>query len=239
MSKPKYLQIAEVLQQHIESGKLGAGAVLPREQDLQREFAVSRVTIRKALAQLVEQDLLYRVQGSGTYVKSRKARHNALRLSGFLEEVSAQGKVPTNRVLRFELIGADAQLAQRLNVDEDEQIYAISRLRLIDGEPEMLEQTWMPLSLFPDLSVDVMTHSKYHYIEQVKGMHIALSRQSVFPDVADESLAELLKIPVGQPILRVLSTGEFDSGAVFEYTVNYYRVNQYSFDFVAYRAREG
>lgn len=239
MNRPRYLQIAEQLEQQINSGVLAVGSMLPTEQELQHQFGVSRVTIRKAMAVLVEADRLNRVRGSGTYVKAPQAEHNAFQLSGFVEEVSAQGKTPSSRLLHFSVNEADERLMRKLQLSDDQaQIYEITRLRLIDGEPEILERTYMPLHLFPDLSVEVMMHSKYHYIEQQKGLRISLSRQDVIPECASRDVAELLHIPERHPVLKVCSVSELEDGRPFEYTVHYFRVNQYRFRFVARRGLE-
>ncbi|MCY9852085.1 GntR family transcriptional regulator [Vibrio mediterranei] len=235
MSKPRYLQIADTLIEKISNGELSAGSILPTEGELQKEFDVSRVTIRKAMQLLVDKDLLFRQRGSGTYVKAPKAQHNALQLSGFVEEVSAQGKTPSSKIITFELIECNELVAGKLDVSIGEEVYSIRRLRMIDDEPEVLEHTYLPVSLFPDLSIKAMRSSKYDYIEKTKGLKIKLSRQSIKPEILDKKTADELNMDMADPVIRVDSVGELESGIVFEYTVHYFRVNQYSFDYIAYR----
>ncbi|MCF4172273.1 GntR family transcriptional regulator [Vibrio sp. McD22-P3] len=235
MSKPRYLQIADTLIEKISNGELSAGSILPTEGELQKEFDVSRVTIRKAMQLLVDKDLLFRQRGSGTYVKAPKAQHNALQLSGFVEEVSAQGKTPSSKIITFELIECNELVADKLKVSIGEEVYSIRRLRMIDDEPEVLEHTYLPVSLFPDLSIKAMRSSKYDYIEKTKGLKIKLSRQSIKPEILNKKTADELNMDMADPVIRVDSVGELESGIVFEYTVHYFRVNQYSFDYIAYR----
>ncbi|GAM66816.1 transcriptional regulator [Vibrio sp. JCM 19236] len=204
MNKPRYLQIADTLIERISSGELPAGSMLPTEGELQQEFDVSRVTIRKAMQKLVEKDLLFRQRGSGTYVKAPKAQHNALQLSGFVEEVSAQGKTPSSKIITFELIECDELVAEKLELDLGEEVYSIRRLRLIDDEPEVLEHTFLPVALFPDLSISAMRSSKYDYIEKTKGLQIKLSRQSIKPQILDIATANELNIEVSQPVIRLI-----------------------------------
>lgn len=238
MAKPKYLQIAEQLINQIDNGELPAGSILPTEGELQKEFKVSRVTIRKSMQVLVSKDLLFRQRGSGTYVKKRKACHNAFQLKGFVEEVSKQGKTPGSRLLTFEMIRSNAQIAEKLDLEQGDEVYSIRRLRLIDGEPEILEHTYMPVNLFPDLSINIMRTSKYDYIEKEKGLKIKLSRQSAKPEILTGEIARELNIEDGQPVIRVDSVGELEDGTAFEFTIHYFRVYQYSFDFVSIRALE-
>ncbi|WP_375749270.1 GntR family transcriptional regulator [Vibrio sp. HN007] len=236
MNKPRYLQIAEQLIDQISSGELAGGSILPTEGELQERFGVSRVTIRKSMKILVEKDLLYRKRGSGTYVKPPKATHNAIQLSGFVEEVSKQGKEPSSKIITFELVESDTIIAEKLGIIEGDEVYSIRRLRLIDGEPEILEHTYMPVNMFPDLSIGAMRSSKYEYIEKTKGLKIQLSRQSARPEILANPIAKELNVEEGYPVIRVDSTGELDDGRVFEYSIHYFRLNQYSFDYVAYRA---
>lgn len=235
MNKPRYLQIADILIERISSGELEAGSILPTEGALQKEFDVSRVTVRKAMQVLVDKDLLFRQRGSGTYVKAPKAQHNALQLTGFVEEVSAQGKTPSSKIITFELIECDEIVAGKLNLDVGEEVYSIRRLRLIDDEPEVLEHTFLPVAMFPDLSIKAMRSSKYDYIEKSKGLKIKLSRQSIKPQILDKETASELNMNAADPVIRVDSVGELEGGDVFEFTIHYFRVNQYSFDYIAYR----
>ena len=79
-----------------------------------------------------------------------------------------------------------------------------------------------------------MQGSKYEYIE-AKGMKIAQSKQTVMPEIADKKINKQLGVEDGSPLLKVISVGEFDDGTIFEYSVNYFKLNQYSFEFIAKR----
>ncbi|UJF17732.1 GntR family transcriptional regulator [Vibrio sp. SS-MA-C1-2] len=235
MQKPRYLQIADDLIEQIRDGVLVEGSILPTEQQLQEQYQVSRVTIRKSMKVLVDQDLLYRVRGSGTYIKAPKVQHNAIELNGFNEEVTAQGKTPSSKIITFELQQAEPTIAQKLAINEGDEIFSIRRLRLINDKPEVLEHTYMPVALFPDLNIEVMRNSKYQYVEQQKGLKIKLSKQSAKPIVADDIVADKLAITVGTPILKIDAVGLLSNDQPFEYTEHYFLVSQYSFDFVSYR----
>ncbi|BFN32078.1 GntR family transcriptional regulator [Vibrio harveyi] len=233
--KPKYIEIAEHLEQQIKNGELAPKSMLPKESDLQAQFSVSRVTIRKSLKILVDNGLISRSRGSGTYINDLKAKHNALHLLGFIEEVSCQGKTPSSQVIKFELKKPSSIVAERLGLELDSDTFEIHRLRCINDEPEIYEITHMPASLFPDLSLAVMSASKYEYVENEKGLTISKSRQSVQPYLLDKDLAKHLNAKVNSPILKVESTGYLSCGSPFEYSIQYFRLNQYSFDFTSTR----
>ncbi|AEX24975.1 GntR family transcriptional regulator [Vibrio sp. EJY3] len=234
--KPKYIEIAEYLEQQIKEGVLEPKSMLPKESVLQEQFSVSRVTIRKSLKILVDNGLISRSRGSGTYINDPKAQHDALHLLGFIEEVSRQGKSPSSQVVKFELKKPSPRIAEKLGVDLRDDTYEIHRLRCINDEPEIYEITHMPADLFPDLSVAIMSGSKYEYIEKEKGLTITKSRQSVKPYILDETLAKQLNEKAESAILQVESTGYLSCGRPFEYTVNFFRLHQYSFDFTSTRS---
>lgn len=233
--KPKYIEIAEYLESQIREGILAPKSMLPKESVLQEQFSVSRVTIRKSLQILVENGLISRSRGSGTYINDLKAQHDALHLLGFIEEVSRQGKVPSSKVLKFELKKPTPIVAERLELDLDDDTFEIHRLRCINDEPEIYEITHMPASLFPELSMAVMNQYKYEYIEKEKGLTISKSRQSAKPYLLDKEMANHLNEKANSAILKVESTGYLKCGKPFEYTINYFRLKQYSFGFTSTR----
>ena len=238
MSKPLYRQIAEAFEQKIRSGELDVDDVLPTEQSLQDMYNVSRVTVRKAIEQLEKQGLVQRIKGSGTYVKYNPAKYDSFQLKGFDENITAQGRTAGTKVIHFQLEPAPSAIAEHLKIEAGTMIFSIIRIRTIDDEPEILEQSYMPLSLFPDLSVEVMQTSKYHYIEKQKGYQISHSRQDLKPVLATDVIAKHLNIKTNHPVIRQRSTSELINGEIFEYSVQYLRGFQYRFEYIARRGLE-
>lgn len=238
MSKPLYRQIADIFEKKIYTGELAVEDILPTEQALQDIYKVSRVTVRNALDLLEKQGLIDRIKGSGTYVKPNAARHDAFQLKGFDEDMASQGCTPGTKVIHFQLESAQPIIAEHLNIEVDTPIFSILRIKTIDEEPEILEQTYMPLALFPDLNVEVMQSSKYRYIEQQKGYQISLSRQKLKSILANKMVAKHLHIKVDSPVLCVSSIGELKDGLIFEYSIQYLRGRRYRFEYVARRGLE-
>ncbi|MFC0179496.1 GntR family transcriptional regulator [Thorsellia kenyensis] len=232
---PKYIEIAEDLHMKIRTGVYPPGAILPKESDLEIIYQVSRITIRKAMQLLNDWHLISRKRGSGTFVRKDNAEHNAFELTGFVEEISNQGKLPSSKILAFELIDADSIVAEKLQITKGVQIYKVKRLRLIDNLPEVLEITYMPFSFFPDLSIEVMMNSKYEYIEKIKGLTIDSSRQIVRAVLLEKDLAEILDVDPLLPVIRVDSVGKLNNSVIFEYSIHYFKGEQYEFAFSAKR----
>ena len=152
-------------------------------------------------------------------------------LRKFLNRVNKPG----SKIITFELIKSNALIADKLGLSKGDEVYSVRRLRLIDDEPEILEQTFLPVSMFPDLSISAMRSSKYDYIEKTKGLKIKLASQSAKAEILTDPIAKELNVDEGYPVIRVDSVGELDDGRVFEYTIHYFRGHQYSFDYIAYR----
>jgi GntR family mannosyl-D-glycerate transport/metabolism transcriptional repressor len=233
--KPMYRQIADVLRERVQRGELKPGDALPTESALQEEFAVSRVTVRQALKQLTQEAIIESIQGSGSYIKEERVNYDIYQLTSFYEKLADRNVETHSDVHVFEAIDAHDSLAATLQVEPGEKIWHVKRVRFIKQKPVTLEETWMPLSLFPDLTWQVMENSKYHFIEQVKKMVIDRSEQEIVPIMPSEEAVTLLGLDPNQPILEKISRGFLSDGRVFEYSRNAFKSDDYKFTLVAKR----
>ena len=233
--KPMYRQIADTLRERIQSGELRPGDALPTESALQEEFAVSRVTVRQALKQLTQEAIIESIQGSGSYVKEERVNYDIYQLTSFYEKLADRNVETHSDVRVFEAIGADESLAEKLQVMPGENVWHVKRVRFIKQKPVTLEETWMPLALFPDLTWEVMENSKYHFIEQTKRMVIDRSEQEIVPVMPSEEMVSLLGLDASRPILEKISRGYLNDGRVFEYSRNAFKSDDYKFTLVAKR----
>jgi GntR family mannosyl-D-glycerate transport/metabolism transcriptional repressor len=233
--KPMYRQIADTLRERVQRGELKPGDALPTESALQEEFAVSRVTVRQALKQLTQEAIIESIQGSGSYVKAERVNYDIYQLTSFYEKLADRNVETHSDVKVFEAIDACQKLADTLQVAEGEKIWHVKRVRFIQQKPVTLEETWMPLSLFPDLTWQVMENSKYHFIEQIKKMVIDRSEQEIVPIMPSEEAVALLGLDPNQPILEKISRGFLSDGRVFEYSRNAFKSDDYKFTLVAKR----
>lgn len=125
--KPLYRQIADRIREQIARGELKHGNALPTESALQTEFGVSRVTVRQALRQLVEQQILESIQGSGTYVKEERVNYDIFQLTSFDEKLSDRHVDTHSEVLIFEVIPADDFLQQQLQITPQDRVACEAR----------------------------------------------------------------------------------------------------------------
>ena len=234
-NKPMYRQIADALREKISAGELKPGDALPTESSLQEAFNVSRVTVRQALKLLTEEHIVESIQGSGTYVKEERVNYDIYQLTGFYEKLADRNVDTHSEVSIFEVLKADAKLAEKLNLSHDDKVWHIKRVRFIKQKPVNLEETWMPLALFPDLTWEVMENSKYHYVEQIKKMVIDRSEQELVPIMPSEEAIAALSLDPAKPILEKVSRGFLKDGRVFEYSRNVFNTDDYKFTLVARR----
>ena len=234
-NKPMYRQIADALREKISAGELKPGDALPTESSLQEAFNVSRVTVRQALKLLTEEQIVESIQGSGTYVKEERVNYDIYQLTGFYEKLADRNVDTHSEVSIFEVLKADAKLAEKLNLSHDDKVWHVKRVRFIKQKPVNLEETWMPLALFPDLTWEVMENSKYHYVEQIKKLVIDRSEQELVPIMPSEEAIAALSLDPAKPILEKVSRGFLKDGRVFEYSRNVFNTDDYKFTLVASR----
>lgn len=234
-SKPIYRQIADDIRNKIQKGEWKAGDALPTEARLREMYSVSRVTVRQAIRLLVEQQILESIQGSGTYVKEAKVNYDIYQLTSFDEKLINHNIHTHSDVLTFTVMTPPPIVAEELSLNEGERVWYVKRLRYLGDKAVTLEETWMPLSLFPDLTFQVMEGSKYVWIERVKQLSIERSEQEIIPRMPSKEMAQLLGLAADKPILEKVSKGYLSDGRLFEYSRNYFSTDDYKFTLVARR----
>ncbi|GEN88827.1 GntR family transcriptional regulator [Oceanobacillus sojae] len=231
-SLPLYKQIANKIKEDIIAASMNKGDAIPSELKLSKMYDVSRVTIRQAIKLLINEGLLYSVQGSGTYIGHERIDHNILQLQGFTEEMDNLQHDSKNEVLEFQLMTAPDEVRKILELEKEAKVYYIKRLRQADNEPLLVEESYLPSKLFPDLSINVMEKSKYQYIEQ-KGFQIDKRYGELIPILPTSELKSLLQLTEDTPLLYLKAFTTFKNGQRFEFSNVYYHPQKYNFKFIS------
>ena len=217
-----YSKVAKAIFNDFISGKLKAGDTIPTEFHLADFYNVSRSTIRKSIQELIKSNILYSIQGSGTYITKDQIANQYYTLDSFGEYAKKVGGIASTKVLHFEIIKANLYISQLLEIDIEQDVFYTKRIRYLNDIPSEYEISYMPLVLFPDFSYEAIAHSKYHYIEKIKGYSIKGTHLHVIPVIADKETTDLLQLKKATPILCVKSIGFLEEEkAVFEYTESY------------------
>lgn len=218
---PQYKRIEIDLSDKISGGYYTCGDLLPTEQELVQQYGVSRMTVRKAMDNMVAKGLLTRTPRVGTVVKATfipSIKETAL--CSFTEEIAAMGMTPHTTVDDFCIIKATPGIAKLLELPEGARVYHFHRSRYADDRVMMLENTYMSVDQYPDISIQALTESKYGYFKQVKGMLPASNEHTVNPILPSAEEAAIFGIDVQTPIIRVANITRFSNGQIMDYTEN-------------------
>ncbi len=201
---PLYQQLAEAIRDRVHAGALPAGEQLPPERVLAERVGISRMTARQALAELARDGVLEIRHGVGAFVAEPKLTYDALHLLGFTEETLRFGGAAATRVIEQSIGPAPAAVAAHLALADDEAAVRVMRLRSAQGEPLLLETSWLPAAACPGLErADLGRRSLYDLLENDYGHRLAEARQTVEAAMADVEAADLLGIAAGMPVLLV------------------------------------
>ena len=224
---PLYQQLQRGLRLAIEKKLLGPDDALPPERDLAEEFAVSRITVRKALDGLVSEGLLTRRQGSGTYVAARVEK-NFSKLTSFSEDMLARGRVPKSVWLRRSKGAVTPEESLIMGLSPGTPVYRFHRLRYADESPMALEYCTVPAFCLP--SIDAVDSSLYMALER-SGHRPVRALQRLRAVLLSGEQAELLGASERDAGLLVERRGFLKDGRAVEFSQSYYRGDTY--DFVA------
>jgi GntR family transcriptional regulator len=223
-SVPLHLQLQTMLVQSIRSGEYKPGAQIPSELEIAARHQVSRMTVRRALDALVTKGILYRSKGKGTYVAENPVSYGLSTLLSFSQTLRAQGYDVTTRVLRQEVIPASPNVLGALQLAPASQVVVIQRLRLIADKPAAIHTAFLDFRLFaPILQVDLSQASLLTSIQEIYGIPIAYTQDSVQADTPTPEEARLLDIDLQTPVLRVEGIAYAEHGYPMRLTRAVYR----------------
>lgn len=209
---PLYYQIQKVLMDKIQSGALVEGDLLASEEELARSYQVSRMTARQALHGLKARGYAQSQKGRGTFVTRPKLEKNIMHLRGFTEDMKQRGMAPSSKLLEQILVPATEELAESLKIAVDSPVMKLRRLRLADDTPMALEESYIPLTPFPQLEkIDFSKHSLYYVLRERYGVRVAWADETIEALPATREESELLTIPKRASVLsisRVIITTE-------------------------------
>ena len=219
----KYVRVRDYLRS-VATHELAVGQPIPSERLLCEQFGVSRMTIRQAVDALVVEGLLVREQGRGTFVAPSKLDLQ-VRLASFGEEMARRGMTPSSKVLAAEVVSATPDVADALEILPGERVYSLYRVRLADGEPMAVEQSWLPCALLPGLFDDGVPGSVYGELRR-RGLDPDWGEDVVAAADADAEDAELLGVEPGKAVLR-LARRTFAGQTAAVYSRSVYRADRY------------
>lgn len=231
---PLYVQLENLLLEKIDNGELKAGDLVPSENELSQRYEISRMTAKKAIDNLMIKGLVERVKGKGTFIlkQEKKIELPLNRLRGFTQKVKELGLLPLNLVLVFEEKKADTLISKYLNINVGDKVWYMERIRQIDEIPAVLEQSYISVDLFPNLTKQDLEKSKFDYIEK-QGFKIKNSDREISAEIPNDYVATSLHLKRSEPVLVAKCITYLDTNEVLEYSTIYYNQKKYKFKIYA------
>jgi GntR family transcriptional regulator len=223
---PLHEQCKQLLLQQIRLGKLQPGDTIPPERELEQLYGLSRTTIRQAILELVQQGVLQRVQGRGTFVAKTAIPFDLHHLTSFTEDMRARGKRPSSRLLELSVIPADPTIRDALVCNT---VIKIKRLRLADDKPMGIHTAFLPDAFKVDETSLNQEGSLYAILSRRHHLELFTADETLEAVTANEEESQLLGIVPGAPVLRIERLSYDSRGEPREFVVMRYRADEYKY----------
>lgn len=225
---PLYHQLAEQLTAAIEDGRLGPGDPFENELALADRLDLSRPTVRRAIAELVQRGLLVRRRGVGTTVASQVI-HRRDELTSLHDDMVRRGQKPRTEVLAFEAEVTDEVAASALGLPADTPLVYVERLRSAGEVPTALMRNWLPPQ-FADVSAAELEDASLYSVLRSRGVRPVIAHQTIGARRPVARERRLLGLAPADPLLTMTRRAYAADGVAVEYGDHCYRYDQYAFD---------
>lgn len=197
---PMYKQLLDIIKNDIYTGNLKSGNKLPSEASLMNTYNVSRVTVRAAISELVEEGILVRSQGKGTFVATPKKLYSADDRIGFSRSCILAGKNPSTKLLSSSMSYPNKNDMEFFGINEDSRILVTERLRMVDDEPILLETNHYPAS-FSFLLEEDLNGSLFELLENKYNIVPSRSIRTLDVCFPTQDEMRILNVHKGTPLL--------------------------------------
>lgn len=230
---PKYIQLKKVIIGNINDEEYLIGELIPSERELMAKFDVSRITVRKAIEELVQEGYLYKVHGKGTYVKDDTNIYDLISITSCSQDVKRLGMIPTKKVILKTIEVADKKRQRLLNLGKGESVFSLNRIQYADGDPINYTLAHLPYKLMKGIEqYDFSQTSLYAILESAYGIEVTRAERTIEAIIASDEIEEYLEIEKGAPlILFKCTTYGVISGKEYpiETFKSYYRTDKFKF----------
>ena len=237
-SIPPVYQLGEAIRDKIVRGEYDPGQPIPTEERLQKFYGVSRITVRLALAKLVNEGYIRRQQGKGTYVnprglvtkgKPKPFSRDMFGVKSTTKIIQSAGMKVRTEVLLFAREMPSKEVAERLGISEKDSVLHFERLRYADDKPLVLEKSWIPAAQCPDLKREDIKGSLYLALFKKYHHHVAAAHQSLRAILASELDARVLNLQIGEPVMLVDGVTYLEDGRAIEVEESHFRAKAIEF----------
>jgi len=224
---PIYSQLKEIIQEMIDNEELQPNDPIPTERELCKIHDISRMTVRMAIMSLVNEGVLYREQGRGTFVAAKKIKHQLSQLRGFTEDMEKLGHSVETKILSFNKVECAKSVAKTIGLSAGQKAIELKRLRIVDGIPYALERVWLHPNRYPGLRRNRLEHtSLYEVFQKDYAVKPKYAKQTVEPIQLNTYEKKLFEMK-GESLGLLFSRTTFaENDNVIEYSKAVYRVDK-------------
>lgn len=236
---PYYYQLQNIILKKIEQGEWVKGTLLPSEQEICKIYKLSRVTVRKALENLVSEGILEKKRGKGTVVYNDRQHEKLLdHFFSFFEFLKSRNYDVSTKIIEFKIVYPSEDLCNILKIKKGEEIFKSKRLRIVNNEPWYYVDSYFPCRLYPQLSPeDLVNNSFYHFMVTSIGLDIYGFKRKLYTRPAVKMDSELLVVEVGEPLQIFENLNYKKSKLPVEYSINTIRADKTLFEIEITRER--
>lgn len=220
---PVYFQLKNFIKDDIKKRNLKPGEPILSENKYCEMFKISRMTVRQALNELESDGIIVRERGKGSFVAIPRIEQEGL--MSFTEMVKSKGMNPSTKITKFGKI-VNSKLAQILRIEENEQIFVMTRVRKADDFPVAAETIYIPVKFVPDIENKNLEGSFYELLKDEYSIEIKASKTSFSAVISDKNLEEILELEENIPLLKLESINYYSDPVYYE--ISYYKSDQFN-----------
>lgn len=230
---PLYYQLKEQIREDILSGGYKEGDLIPSERELGDQYGLSSTTIRRALNDLVQENLLERKAGKGTFVRLKKVKRDLRKVIGFTKNMQEMGLIPSTQVISNKVVAANAYARSCLHLDRGSKIMRLKRLRIANNIPMMLETRYIRTDLCPGIELEKLDSSLWKVFEEKYGLKPNRHSQNMNVTTITGHSANLLTLKEGAHVFLIKGITYVLDNLPIECEQSLYRTDKYELAFEA------
>lgn len=224
---PLYYQIKEYIKNQIADGTLKPGAKLPTESYYSKYFDVSRITVRKALEELIEDRVLVRDKGKSPTVPEKMISRDFDKLEGLGQQIRDQGKVPSSVVIHFEVVKANEEHVKKYKCELNDELFSAIRLRYADNELIAVQNLIVIKKLVPDLTKEYLETGSLYKLVRNHNLKIKYAKQTLGADLLPETLCDITGMSPNTLCILSDRITYLDNDQVVENSISHYIASRY------------
>lgn len=225
---PMYKQISSDIRMKIIKGTYKPDVKLQTEDEIAYQYGVSRMTARNAISELVEEGLVYRVHGRGTFVKHNKIERSLNKITGFYEDMTSIGLTPSSKIISSTERLPTTHECESLNIQKNDKVLEVKRIRYVDSEPYGYQKVILSLSAINQSGpLNLRENSLYAYLKKIQKP--ILTADQHMEAIMNIKINKLIEIPVTIPLFYFKRTSYIEGNIPVELLYSYFRGDKFSY----------